>query len=139
VKLALVAILASLATAATAQSASGPSWSGNWQFEANAPGWKGSRAIPLAQKGSAVTGRHGLRFFAETVKNGSVVACNTRGAGKISGRVKGRKLTGTITFPNAKGSLDLTMAANGREFIGQMQVVHGPCKTAFSSFNATRR
>ena len=50
--------------------------------------------------------------------------------------MRGHRLRGTITWPDAKGILDLTLSPNGREITGEVRVVRGPCTDVFFPFNA---
>ena len=125
-----------LAVAVGTQAASSLTWNGKW--ENTLIYWKGPPRITLVQKGRTVTGRHALAYYAETPVKGVVLACHTRAGGTIKGTVKGRKLTGTITFPNAKGVIYLELSANGRELFGQMNVRRGPCKGSWGAFDAVR-
>jgi hypothetical protein len=95
--------------------------------------------VTLTQKGSTVTGRHRLKFLAETVKEGVLTACRTRAGGTITGTVRGRKLRGTMSFPNATGAIYLRMSPGGSEFLGSVNIRRGPCKGAWGAFNATRK
>ena len=92
-----------------------------------------SRRLHTRPGGLGVAGRHRWKVAAET---SGYVPCETAIGGTLRGTVRGRRLHRTITWPDAKGILDLTLSPNGREITGEVRVVRGPCAEVFFPFYA---
>ena len=137
---ALVLVVVATATPALASPAASPSWAGRWI--AKPIGLYGARAFTLEQRGSAVTGRFGWSFRAE--HGFGSPPCFTGHGGTLTGTVRARRLTATLTYPRREGhartvaTLNATISRDGRSLTGQGTIRSGECRGVFWSFEASR-
>ena len=123
----VAAILVAAAPGAT------PSWSGKWRLAPRQSTGFGSEstALVLKQRGKAVTGSFPWQFRAEHGSGGP--PCATGRGGTLTGKVKGRVLSGSMLYPargghpRAAASLEATISADGRVIDGRGELLGGEC------------
>lgn len=137
----VVLVVVGLFAASGVQAAS-PTWSGRWRVTGMPA--TGGDTMTLVQKGTVVIGKVPWQIFSDKGFGGGY--CKSATGGAVRGTVRGRVLTGSITFP-ARGKLTqsvltfkATLARNGRAFEGRGQLVKGDCSDygVFPYFTAVR-